>query len=160
MTYNSIKSIVRWVHPKLELSLDLNVLKLKMRNSISQLSNPYFNFSVRNRRSTYSRFLPVDVTARGASVTSSSLSSILDGLLRSRLLDKDPRPSIDPLLLPRKRLPRSMVTYCKFRTVLCRQLYKALCIIDLSKLRQKFTYFKTEAWKSYINPLQGMFFLQ
>ena len=78
----------------------------------------------------------MEVTAWGASVATSNWSSNLD-LTLSTLFDKESRPSFVPLLLPRKRFPRSMVTYCKFRTVLSRQLYKAWCIIDLYKVRKK-----------------------
>jgi hypothetical protein len=109
----------RWVYPNKILSLDCTIDIIKMR--IDQICKLCFYFSVRhNRLSTYSRFLPVEVMAWGASVTSSPLSSTLERLLVSSLLA--------PLLLPRKRLPRSIVTYCKSRTVLMRQLYKALCI--------------------------------
>ena len=82
----------------------------------------------------------MEVTAWGASVATSNWSSNLD-LTLSTLFDKESRPSFVPLLLPRKRFPRSMVTYCKFRTVLSRQLYKAWCIIDLYKVRKKINIF-------------------
>ena len=81
---------------------------------------------MRITRRTYSRFLPVEVTVWGASVTTVSPSSPnLEGvlILLSALFVK--RSSVDSLLLPRNRFPRSIVTYCKFRTLLCDQLYKA-----------------------------------
>ena len=80
---------------------------------------------VRKMRRTYSRFLPVEVAARGASVTdvSSSSSGVLALLLS--LLGLRLRSFVESLLLPRNRLPRSIVTYCKFRTLLCGQFYKA-----------------------------------
>ena len=87
-----------------------------------------FKLSVRNTRRTYSRFLPVEVTVWGASVTTVSPSSPnLEGvlILLSALFVKRLRSSVDSLLLPRNRFPRSIVTYCKFRTLLCDQLYKA-----------------------------------